>query len=45
MSSLNLTNNFPSRPTLGIFTNGSGNANNSGWGAQGAVVYGNSHRS
>jgi hypothetical protein len=40
MSSLNLTNNFPSSTTSGIFTNGSGNANNSGCGDQGAVGYG-----
>jgi len=41
MSSLNLTNNFPNRTTPGLFTSGSGNANNGGWGAQGAVGYGN----
>ncbi len=41
MSSLNLTNNFPSRTTPGLFTSGSGNANNNGWGAQGAVGFGN----
>lgn len=30
--SLNLTNNFPARTTPGVFTGGSGNANNNGWG-------------
>ena len=43
MSSLNLTNNFPNRTTTGVFTNGSGNANNGGWGAQGLVGIGNNN--
>ena len=43
MSSLNLTNNFPTRTTPGVFTNGSGNASNGGWGAQGAVGYGSNN--
>lgn len=41
---LNLSNNFPTRTTTGLFTSGSGNANNSGWGAQGLVGYGNNQR-
>ena len=41
MSLLNLTNNFPSRTTTGVFMNGSGNDNNRGWVAQGAIGYGN----
>jgi len=41
MTSLNLTNNFPSRTSTGVFTNGSSNANNNGWNAQGSVGYGN----
>lgn len=44
MSSLNLTNNFPSRTTTGLFTSGSGNANNNGFSAQGLVGIGNSNR-
>jgi hypothetical protein len=43
MSSLNLTNNFPTRSTPGLFTGGSGNANNGGWGAQGHVGFGNNN--
>ena len=39
--SLNLTNNFPARTTPGLFTGGSGNANNNGWGAQGHIGFGN----
>lgn len=41
MSSLNLTNNFPNRTTTGLFTNGSANANNNGFSAQGLVGIGN----
>jgi hypothetical protein len=44
MSSLNLTNNFPTRTTPGVFTGGSGNANNNGWGAQGHIGIGNNQR-
>ncbi len=43
MSSLNLTNNFPSRPTTGVFTGGSTNLSNGGYGAQGHVGIGNSN--
>jgi hypothetical protein len=43
MSSLNLTNNFPTRTTTGVFTGGSGNAANNGWGAQGHIGIGNSN--
>ncbi len=43
MSSLNLTNNFPSRTTTGVFTGGSVNLNNGGYAAQGHVGYGNSN--
>ena len=42
--SLNLTNNFPARTTPGVFTGGSGNANNNGWGAQGHIGVGNNQR-
>jgi len=41
MPSLNLTNNFPNRTTTGVFTNGSGNANNNGFSTQGLVGIGN----
>jgi hypothetical protein len=43
MSSLNLTNNFPTRTTTGVFTGGSGNAANNGWGAQGHIGIGNNN--
>ena len=43
-SPLNLTNNFPTRTTPGVFTGGSGNANNGGWSGQGHVGFGNDQR-
>lgn len=41
--SLNLTNNFPVRTTPGVFTGGSGNANNNGLSRQGHVGFGNNN--
>lgn len=43
-SPLNLTNNFPSRTTTGVFTGGSANLNNGGYSAQGHIGIGNSNR-
>ena len=39
MSSLNLTNNFPSRPTTGVFTGGSGNANNIAYSSDNGITW------